>query len=738
MYTNIIVILRWIARYWYPGLPYETLSSLISYWTSLIQKWYKENGAISTIKRIKAIRLTTTRYICGQPLLVNHDRLAVTKDGFPICLIPFKELVDSKLPQALRFTLTCLGVSRAFTFPGVINFDSITSKSTATIGKIDDNFVKIFVKDFCKNYDPLSNRPSPFISFLSMKAGPIIGPAILSAHISAARFTGQNLWGLAHIGGDKFMEWVKELKSSIKINEINLLSSFSKGWKATDPRIGNRKFLRIDDPESKVRIVGCYDYISQLALTPYSEWAFNSLKINFPKDRTFTQDPVITDKMDSECYHSLDLSAATDRFPISLQVQFLSEVAGPGFAGAWKNLMVAEPFLAQYWVGKRSPKLIKKLINYEVGQPMGARSSWATFTLCHHMIVQYAAYKENLYPTNEYILLGDDVVIYNNKIALQYTSLIRSLGVEISESKSHVSKDTYEFAKRWFQKGIEISPVPIAGFSSNVLNPKLLYSQLLELIYKGRGPRSMVCSIQVMTNLVERLTIPSPSHFFDSIPNNGLFKQKRAYSSSQVKLFIRCFEELQLVFRNTKEFDENRTRSFMAKATRSNEYTIPSNSVSLNQEWIRAGSGVVNGMAMSVSKNLSTYFTKFKNNYIPAVSHGFQDGLTPIAVHPLTIAIYGSVKRFHEMNKAMGYTTDLNKQLETITLLDLDKLASQNRKSEELIFTFSTFGRKLFNQLRDDPDLIIAKAQTMRFGRSLMDIQLAMAKEFPNIKKGLT
>jgi hypothetical protein len=241
-----------------------------------------------------------------------------------------------------------------------------------------------------------------------------------------------------------------------------------------------------------------------------------------------------------------------------------------------------------------------------------------------------------------------------------------------------------------------------------------------------------------MSNLVGRLTIPSSKHFFDSIPNNGLFKQPRAYSSTQLKLFTRCFEELQLVFRNTREFDENRTRSFMAKATRSNDYIIPSNSVSLNQEWIRAGSGVVNGMAMSVSKNLSTYFTKFKENYIPSVSHGFQVGCTPIEVHPLTISIYSSVKRFHLMNKAMGYTTDLNKQLETITLLDLDKLASQDRKSEELIFTFSTFGRKLFNQLRDDPDLIIAKAQTMRFGRSLMDIQLAMAKEYPHIKNGTT
>jgi len=737
MYTNIVIILRWIARYWYPGLPYETLSSLISFWTSLIQKWYKENGAITTIKRIKAIRLTTTRYICGQPLLVNKDRLAVTKDGFAVCFLPFKELVDSRSPQALRFTLTCLGVSRAFTFPGKIDFSSITKESTAQIGTINQQFVELFVKDFCGHFNPLSERPSPFLSFLSMKAGPIIGPAILSAHISAARFTGMNLRGLSMIGGDRFMGWVKELKSSIKINEDSLRSSFSKGWKSTDPRIGNRKFIRIDDPEAKVRIVGCYDYISQLALTPYSEWAFNSLR-NFPKDRTYTQDPVILDKMESECYHSLDLSSATDRFPISLQVQFLTEVAGPAFAGAWKNLMIAEPFIAQYWVGERSRKLIRELISYKVGQPMGARSSWATFTLCHHMVVQYAAFLNGLYPFNHYILLGDDVVIYNDRVAKTYTDLIKSLGVEISDSKSHVSKDTYEFAKRWFQCNIEISPVPISGFSSNTKNPKLLYSQLLELIYKGRGPRSLESSIKVMVNLIERLTTPCEKNFFDSITNGGLFKQPRAYSSTQVRLFQRSFEELQLVFRNTKEFDFMLTRSFMAEATKNNDYSLPHSEVSLIHEWTRASSGVVNGMAMSVSHKLSSYFKKFKESYADSVSYQFQDGTTSIGVHPLTIAVYASVKRFHIMNKSMGYTQDLNKQLETITLFDLDKLASQDRTSKELIFTFSTFGRKLRHQLRDDPDLIIAKAQSMRFGRSLMDIQLAMAKEFPHLKAGCT
>jgi hypothetical protein len=247
----------------------------------------------------------------------------------------------------------------------------------------------------------------------------------------------------------------------------------------------------------------------------------------------------------------------------------------------------------------------------------------------------------------------------------------------------------------------------------------------------------IVDSLDMIENLISRLTKPSEAHFMDYIPNSGLFKQCRAYSPTEVKYARRSALELQLTLRNMREFDEERTRSFMADATKSNDYTLPSTSVGLNQEWIRAGAGVVNGMAMAVIKDLSSYFKRYKESYISANSHDSWDCSVALGSHPLTIAIYRSVKHYHMMNKAMGYTTNLSKQLETITLLNLDKLASKDRSSEELIFTYSTFGRKLSRQLRDDPDLIIAKARTMQFGRSLMDIQLAMSKEFPLLKAGV-
>jgi len=110
-------------------------------------------------------------------------------------------------------------------------------------------------------------------------------------------------------------------------------------------------------------------------------------------------------------------------------------------------------------------------IAYAVGQPMGGRSSWSMFTLSHHLVVQYAAKKAGCYPTDQYILLGDDIVIYDDNVAREYQEIIRKLGVDISTTKSHISKDTYEFAKRWFRDGKEFSGVPINAILSTKSNP---------------------------------------------------------------------------------------------------------------------------------------------------------------------------------------------------------------------------------------------------------------------------
>jgi hypothetical protein len=88
------------------------------------------------------------------------------------------------------------------------------------------------------------------------------------------------------------------------------------------------------------------------------------------------------------------------------------------------------------------------LLQYAVGQPMGTYSSWAVFTLTHHLLVHYCASLNGIFDFNQYIILGDDIVIKNNEVAKTYVEVLTKMGVGVSPHKTHVSIDTYEFAKR--------------------------------------------------------------------------------------------------------------------------------------------------------------------------------------------------------------------------------------------------------------------------------------------------
>jgi len=61
-----------------------------------------------------------------------------------------------------------------------------------------------------------------------------------------------------------------------------------------------------------------------------------------------------------------------------------------------------------------------------------------------------------------YELLGDDIVIFDKKIALMYLKVMKSLGLDINMDKSVLADDvdTFEFAKRTIIKGHDVSGLP--------------------------------------------------------------------------------------------------------------------------------------------------------------------------------------------------------------------------------------------------------------------------------------
>jgi hypothetical protein len=127
----------------------------------------------------------------------------------------------------------------------------------------------------------------------------------------------------------------------------------------------NRRLSIVNDPEAKARVIAIFDYWSQVALNPMSKDMFNLLRTKFSQDRTFSQNPKIK-ALPGNKYWSLDLTAATDRFPVEQQELLLQEMYNSSrISYGWRSLLTAEPFLTPDG----------QILKYAVGQPMGARTS---------------------------------------------------------------------------------------------------------------------------------------------------------------------------------------------------------------------------------------------------------------------------------------------------------------------------------------------------------------------------
>jgi hypothetical protein len=229
-----------------------------------------------------------------------------------------------------------------------------------------------------------------------------------------------------------------------------------------------------DEPAGKVRVFAMVDPITQWALYPIHRVLFKILRMH-RVDGTFNQLYPLYRAFDWPCLYSFDLSAATDRLPISLQGALLDHL-WPGISSDWKEVLVGR----RYYHKDEAPN---GLI-YAVGQPMGALSSWAMLAFTHHFIVQVAALRGGVVKRGrlftQYALLGDDIVIGNRAVAREYLVLMKGLGVDIGLHKSINSPQglALEFAKRTFFEGTDVSPISLKELEASLKDVNAMVSYM--------------------------------------------------------------------------------------------------------------------------------------------------------------------------------------------------------------------------------------------------------------------
>lgn len=436
------------------GLPVGFLASIPTFFDR-VSKIHRSRGKVGLGMYLKESQRCLLQYLAGSPQGKSSVKLI---KGLPVLLPGFiRTGILSGQIAAIRVALTLFGFVRTIYHKGVIKFSNITDPSPWDPSQSKRNRMMKEVRLALKWLKVRAFVPDPKAPVLGVKSnrqGPN-GHATLAAHWDAYALQGSILWGsfkeLCQLLGSQHLiarvEALASLTGSV-VAELPFLTSVLPAHFAALGKLGVK-----DEPCGKKRVFAISDYWTQTICKPLHDYLMKILK-KLPMDGTWDQgaasDRVAKWTATNQKLYCFDLSAATDRFPGGFIAMVLSVLIGDRAATLWLHLLTAR----DYWYKGAAYR-------YAAGQPMGTLSSWASFALTHHVVVQIAAMRAGYNQLfQNYVLLGDDIVIADDDVAEEYRDLMTWFHVSINDSKSLVGIGAAEFAKRHFVRGQEVTGMP--------------------------------------------------------------------------------------------------------------------------------------------------------------------------------------------------------------------------------------------------------------------------------------
>lgn len=410
----------------------------------------KTRGKTQAIDYSKALRRKFLTHI----LSMNEEFYSKDQLKFPKFFKPIiKHITNSKSYPFIRLIFSVLVISRYFRLEASPSFISITQPPgyTGLPSDLSEDMVR-FLKELGVNTKHGLGKPPKSLRFkeyhMTSKSGPN-GHALWTSFIDYMALSESQKKAIGIIAGDKLIDLATRF-----YNLYCKIPFFFDVHRARKGTSETRKLTVIQDKEGKSREVAILDYWSQGALLPLHNYLSKQLA-RIPQD--CTRDQMSWFKWlkvsDMNSYHSVDLTTATDRFPISIQKQLLTVWFGREYAEHWEYLMVGTPFT---YKGEK--------ITYKTGNPMGAYSSFTSFAICHHFFVYLACKRaKKNWKKCKYMILGDDIVIAHDDVAMEYKKLLTEWDIPFNKDKTITSRFGFEFAKQVRLHNVNISPFPLSA-----------------------------------------------------------------------------------------------------------------------------------------------------------------------------------------------------------------------------------------------------------------------------------
>lgn len=491
---------------------------LAGWWEYLQNKLERDHGRSFSAKRLKDYYNFAVRIALEYPIEeIEPIPFTRTSGGIPKALRPYLEGLQSPSVLDRRAMLSILNSHELLTAEPVLKLDTILD-STKVSPFVIRSFRKIFrsdnfLKPITKGTLTLEDLYGIGRMYSSANSGPN-GKAVVTAHLDAyALFNDINLFPkVASLLDHDFYRWVdmfiapeieivigplKSLKNLLKRRDLkDILSEKSKtvfrnassqfyeflhsgaevgrafemiypNYKMAEDVPKRKEFssgashsvLRLlSDKSCKTRVVAVGDYWTQLALYPIHNLFFKFLKNIGPCDATYNHDLAaqrVTKWLSKGIpVWSFDLTAATDLFPRILSYELFAAL-DEDLAKKWLDVISDRKFNLS---GRR-----RHTVKYGRGTPMGLLSSWPVFAVTHHAIVRACAHMIGIQTFDQYVIIGDDIVIADKHVADKYRRVMTVyLNCQISEAKSVNSSGGVlrgEIAKRIFLREHELSPL---------------------------------------------------------------------------------------------------------------------------------------------------------------------------------------------------------------------------------------------------------------------------------------
>jgi len=225
----------------------------------------------------------------------------------------------------------------------------------------------------------------PGSTFVKLKRGVTVGVPIISTHPKVINQAAYTIMGSEL--RDLFMVFASNLKGFVEffssLRRCSMISDPPRSYVGT-PYTTSEKVLPLgklglkDEPAGKVRVFAMVDCWTQWLLFPLHTVLQQALR-RISEDATFDQIGVMERKLDEIARRykkgkafSFDLSSATDRLPVGLQVSVLTPLLGLYESKAWSEILVGRDYVLP--VRARADTGLSS-VRYSVGQPMGAYSS---------------------------------------------------------------------------------------------------------------------------------------------------------------------------------------------------------------------------------------------------------------------------------------------------------------------------------------------------------------------------